>query len=338
MGRYTAALLLCFSFAAGLKAAPCFDTPGPCAAAAGLALPAPALPEAEALAAKRPVVISIVGVDFAELGIGKLELAYFKKIIAHFKPGRELDEKMFSAGISSVGEDAALEETFKRLPDNYLDARLAEALPGEKFEIVPVRWSRDPDESEAAVPLVEQEIKRIFSKARSEGRPVYLVAHSWGTVLAHTALHRLAVSAPEVRVEKLVTLGSPLVPGHWWLEIFLKLEINAGQLQQFVAKPRNTGRWVNLWARNDYFSNEIAAADKNIREDDLTVALEQRVKWAAQIDHSLRDEALRDLFFLKSLKTWHFAYIFDFKVYLKTLKESHGKSIFAPVISAELAY
>ena len=62
------------------------------------------------------------------------------------------------------------------------------------------------------------------------------------------------------------------------------------------------------------------------------------MKWAAQIDHSLRDEALRDLFFLKSLKTWHFAYIFDFEVYLKTLKENHGKAIFAPVISAELAY
>ena len=52
----------------------------------------------------------------------------------------------------------------------------------------------------------------------------------------------------------------------------------------------------------------------------------------------LRDEALRDLFFLKSLKTWHFAYIYDFQIYLKTVQENYEKSIFEPVISGELAY
>ena len=289
------------------------------------------------------MVISIVGVDFAELGIGKLELAYFKKIIEHFKPGHSLDENLFAAGISSIGEDAAMGEIYlkqpgEKLPDDYLDARLAEVLPGEKYEIVPLRWSRDPDESEAAVPLIETEIKRIFAAAKAQGRPVYLVAHSWGTILAHTALHRLAVSSPEVRVDKLITLGSPLVPGHWWLELFLKLEINAGQLQKYVAKPANTAYWVNLWARNDFFSNEIKAADRNLLEDDWTLKLEARVKRAAELDHSLRDEALRDLFFLKSLKTWHFAYIYDFQIYLKTVQENYEKSIFEPVISGELAY
>ncbi|MDP2864623.1 MAG: hypothetical protein Q8O90_00065, partial [Elusimicrobiota bacterium] len=221
--------------------AACFDSAGPCAAAAAsVTAPEPARPAP--LAAKRPVVISIVGVDFAELGIGKLELAYFKKIIEHFKPGHNLDENLFSAGISSIGEDAVMSELYlkqpgEKLPDDYLDARLAEVLPGEKYEIVPLRWSRDPDESEAAVPLIETGIKRIFAAAKAQGRPVYLVAHSWGTILAHTALHRLSVSNSEVRIDKLITLGSPLVPGHWWLKLFLKLQINAGQLQKYVAKP-----------------------------------------------------------------------------------------------------
>lgn len=340
------ALLLAFYSSGTVRAAApasnaaCFYGAAPCAAAA---VPAPEPSAPAPLAVKRPVVISIVGVDFAEIGLGKLELAYFRKIIDHFKPGKDLDENLFSAGIAGVGKDIAMHEAYLqqaggRLPDDYLDARLAEVLPGGKYELVPLRWSRDPDESAATLPLIEAEIKRVFAAAKAEGRPVYLVAHSWGTVLAHTALHRLAVSSPEVRVDKLITLGSPLVPGHWWLELFLKLEINAGQLQQYVAKPPNTGWWVNLWARNDFFSNEIKAADSNLLEDDWTLKLEARVKRAAELDHSLRDEALRDLFFLKSLRSWHFAYIYDFRIYLRTIEENHEKSIFGPVISGELAY
>lgn len=315
----------------------CFDGAGPCAGetAVPVAEPVPPAP----FAAKKAVVISIVGVAFTEIGLGKLELAYFKKIIDSLRPGGGLDESIFSVRLARVGEDAAMNEAYlKRFPDDYLDARLAEVLPGEKYEIVPARWSRDPDESEAAVPIVEEAIKRIFYSARAQGRPVYLVSHSWGTVLAHTALHRLAVSDPGVRIDKLITLGSPLVPGHWWLDIFLKLQINAGKLQRYVTKPANTVYWVNLWAKNDFFSNEIRAADKNLLEDDWTLRVEERVNLAAQQDHSLLAEARRDLFFLKSLKTWHFAYIYDFQIFLRTLNENQEKRIFGPVISAELAY
>lgn len=316
-----------------LPAVPDFDG---AAAALAPAIPEPPAPAPRAM--KRPVVISIVGVDFTEVGFGKLELAYFKKIIGYFRPGARIDERLFDERLATVGEDAQLAELYKRQPDDYLDARLAGVLPADRYEIVPVRWSRDPEESAAALPIVEAEIKKIFAAAKADGRPVYLVSHSWGTVLAHTVLHRLAGSSPEVRIDKFITLGSPLVPGHWWMEIFMELEINAGQLQAYVAKPRNVGSWVNLWARNDFFSNEIKAADKNVRQDGLTVALEARVKKAAEQDHSLRPEALRDLFFLKSLKTWHFAYIFDFRIFLKTLKEYHEQRIFEPAISQELAY
>lgn len=315
-------------------AAPCFDG----AACLAAALEAPQPPAAVPLAPLKPVVISIVGVDFTEVGLGKLELRYFKEILEFFKPGAKLDESAFRGRMAAVGEDEQLNELYKRQPDDYLDARLAAVLPADRYEIVPVRWSRDPDESAAALPLVEKEIKRISAKAGAAGRPVYLVAHSWGSVLAHTALHRLAKSDPQLRVERLVTLGSPLVPASWWMEIFMKHQIDQGQLQAYVAKPANTGYWVNLWARNDWFSNEIKAADRNLLEDSLTVPLAARVKAAAEQDHSLRPEALRDLFVLKSIKTWHFAYVFDFGVFLKTLKEYHERRIFAPVVTSELAY
>ena len=344
MTRFITALLFTLSFS-GSVAASCFESGAPCAAVEAAApAPEPAAPARAPQSAKKPVVISIVGVDFSQVGLGKLELAYFKQLLEHFKPGSRLDTRLFEERLASVGEDLAAAELYKsdviqpKQPDDYLDSRLAAVLPAGRYEIAPVRWSRDPDESAAAVPLVEAEIKKIFTKARAEGRPVYLVAHSWGTLLAHTALHRLAASAPEVRIDKFVTLGSPLVPGSWWLDIFVQHQVNAGQLQQYVSKPANAAYWVNLWAKNDYFSNEIKAADKNLRQDGLVDALERRVIWAAEADPSLRPAALRDLFFLKSLKTWHFAYIFDFKVYLKTLRENHNQTIFAPVVSAELAY
>lgn len=326
---------LLFTLPAPFCAASCFDTASACSFAAE---PAPEPPPPAALSG-RPVVISIVGVDFTEIGIGKLELSYIKKIIEHFRPGKAVDMELFESRMAAVAEDAAMSDMYKvRQPDDYLDARLAEVLPGGKYDIVPIRWSRDPDESDEAVPVVMEGIRKVFAQARREGRPVYLVAHSWGTVLAHTALHRLAVSEPEVRIDKLLTLGSPLVPGQWWLKIFMKLEISAGDLQRFVAKPANVGRWVNLWARNDYFSNEIGAADRNLLEDEFTPELESRVKKAAAADVSLAWEAARDLFFLKGLKTWHFAYIYDFNVFLRTLRENHDRVIFAPVISQELAY
>lgn len=333
----SALLLTCSAAAAAALPVPCFDTAAPCLAALAAPAPAPEVSLPEAQGRGRPVVISIVGVDFAEVGIGKLELAYFKKIIQHFKPGKSPDAGLFEARMDAMREDAQQNEAYKRLPDDYLDARLRETLPAGGYEIVPVRWSRDPDESDAAVPLVEAELKRICAAAKSQGRPVYLVAHSWGTVLAHTALHRLAVSAPAARVDKLITLGSPLVPGHWWLQIFVDAQVGAGQLQQYVKKPANTGYWLNLWAGNDFFSNEIQAADRNLRQDGFTADLERRVKSAAEADHSLRPAALRDLFFLKSLKTWHFAYIYDFRIFLKTLRENHERAIFGPAVSAELA-
>jgi pimeloyl-ACP methyl ester carboxylesterase len=324
----------CRAAAALNPGAPCFD-----GAACAPALTAPQAPvPAPVRAQARPVVISIVGVNFTEVGFGKLELSYFIELISHLKPGHKPDEALFREKFSEVARDAARDEEYKALPDDYLDARLAQVLPREKYEIIPIRWSRDPEESAAAIPVVEDGIRRIFAKARAENRPVYLVAHSWGTVLAHTALHRLATSDPEVRIDRLVTLGSPLVPSSWWMDIFMNAEVSHGQLEGYVTKPRNVAYWANYLARTDYFSGDIPAADRNVVEDGLVPGLDARVKAAAAANHDLRPQALRDLILLKSLKTWHFAYIFDFRIFLKTLKEYHEKKIFQPAITAELAY
>jgi pimeloyl-ACP methyl ester carboxylesterase len=279
-----------------------------------------------------------VGVDFAELGVGKLEIAYFKDIIEHIVGPHMMAADQVERKLETVQQDIQADSKYVRLPDDYLDSRLASILPADKYTIVPIRWSRDPDESAEAVPLVEAGIKRIFADAKAQGRPVYLVAHSWGTVLAHTALHRLAKSDPQVRIEKFITLGSPLVPGHWWLDIFMKYEIKQGQLQAHVAKPANVAAWVNLWGYNDLFSNQIAAADRNLLVDNGVSPLELQIKKAAEADHSLRPQAALDLFKLKSPKSWHFAYIYDLKFFLKTIQKEFDQAVLGPVVSGELAY
>ncbi len=312
----------------------CFDgAPGcPSTTLASVAIPAAPAPQP----AQKAVVISIVGVNFTKIGFGKLESARINEITEHFNPGARQNENLFSSDLNGIEEAAWTSGQETKYPDDYLDSNLAKILPREEYEIVPVRWSRDPEDSVAAVLLVENAIKTVFAEARAEGRPVYVVAHSWGTVLAHTALNRLAASNPEVRIDKLITMGSPLVPGYWWLNIFMKHEITCGQLQSYVAKPANTAYWLNVWARSDLFSNLIAAADRNLLEDDWTAPVEAQVKLSAEADHSLRDAALLDLFFLKNPKTWHFAYVFDFQAFMRTLQKSYEKRILAPVISGEL--
>ena len=311
----------------------CFDGASVCPSLA--AAPVPPLPPVPAPAIKA-VVISIVGVNFTKIGFGKLERARIKEITEHFRPGARQDENLFSSDMDGIEAAAWTSGEETKYPDDYLDSNLAKILPREEYEIVPVRWSRDPEDSVAAVLLLENAIKKTCASARADGRPVYLVAHSWGTVLAHTALNRLAVSDPEIRIDKLITMGSPLVPGYWWLNIFMAHEITLGQLQSYVAKPANTVHWLNVWARNDLFSNLINAADQNLLEDDWTVPVAELVKRSAEQDHSLRDAALLDLFFLKNPKTWHFAYVFDFHAFLKTQQKSYDKRILKPVISGEL--
>ncbi|MBI4656608.1 MAG: hypothetical protein HY746_07670 [Elusimicrobia bacterium] len=108
---------------------------------------------------KRPVVISIVGLSFTELGLGKIEIKYLVNIFRFFTQAKSGDEAQFKHDLELRMKDIAMDQFDKKAPDNYLDNRLARMLPADRYTIEPIRWSRDPDESDAAVPLVEAEIK-----------------------------------------------------------------------------------------------------------------------------------------------------------------------------------
>jgi hypothetical protein len=68
---------------------------------------------------------------------------------------------------------------------------------------------------------------------------ISVVAHSWGTVVAHDALLDLEAESPTLEVANLITLGSPL----WLVRRFL--EDSSGR------KSGRLDRWTNVHARGD---------------------------------------------------------------------------------------
>ncbi|GHE09165.1 serine peptidase [Streptomyces alanosinicus] len=71
-------------------------------------------------------------------------------------------------------------------------------------------------------------------------RPRVVIAHSLGTVVAYEALH----ARPDLGVELLLTLGSPLAMPH---AIFDRLTPRpTGSPSPLGARPSNVARWVNI--------------------------------------------------------------------------------------------
>ena len=89
---------------------------------------------------------------------------------------------------------------------------------------------------------------------RMAGQPILLVAHSMGSIIAYDTLRMLEREAPSVRVDHLVTLGSPL----GFAEVRLKIVAENGAARM----PNNVGRWTNLADKRD-----LAAVVGELAED-----------------------------------------------------------------------
>ncbi len=186
-------------------------------------------------------------------------------------------------------------------PDGYLAGALKESsgIKAMNAEIKPYTWSRDPADTKSletkviesstktstpvavlhnpagAIENLKINIKQEYDAAKKDNRPLVIVAHSWGSVLAYTALKELGKS---VKVDSFITMGSPLaassradlaglVTGSLILIETLKENLPLSMLPRSIEKPENVkGDWVNLWAKGDLFSNEIGGA-RNIQID-----------------------------------------------------------------------
>lgn len=97
--------------------------------------------------------------------------------------------------------------------------------------------------------------QRLRARIEAAGdRPILLVAHSMGSIVAYDVLRRLEREAPAIRIDHFVTLGSPL----GLAEVKLKVAEEHGA----VRVPDNVGRWSNLTDPRD-----VAAVAGRLAED-----------------------------------------------------------------------
>jgi hypothetical protein len=88
-----------------------------------------------------------------------------------------------------------------------------------------------------------------LNEARSAGRPIVLVAHSMGGLIAYTLLWSLdAASTQPFEIHRLVTVGSQL-----GLQPIVPYLIGQGARPPYVL-PRSIHSWVNAEGRDDYLA------------------------------------------------------------------------------------
>ncbi|MHB0996665.1 MAG: lipase/acyltransferase domain-containing protein [Elusimicrobiales bacterium] len=348
------AVLLAVSLPA---AAPAFELDSVGAAdieelSSGLEVPRPKLAFSDAILPKSgldPVVITIPGLKFGEIGYGSMELRNVLRFVQFFFRDKDISETDIVNGIVGFSpryffpgdDDYARELELRdpsRLADNYLEEKLKE-IPGydqHNVIVVPFAWSRDPGDTKQTLPLLQAKIAEIYDAYRRTGRPVYILAHSWGSVLAHTALHRVAAERPDVRIDKLITAGSPLVPGNFVVKMFIKVEVVKEKLEKKVRKPANVGVWSNIWAMRDAYSNEIPAADSNFQADAEVENVEPTLIQLILHNKLLKKQARRDLFKIRDIKAWHGAYFFDYQAVLDSIQKEISVQVFRPVLAPQV--
>jgi hypothetical protein len=91
-----------------------------------------------------------------------------------------------------------------------------------------------------------QMLKASLREARDAQRPILLIAHSMGSVIAYEALWQMSRANREaIQVDLFLTLGSPL--GQRYIQKCLKGRDAIGN----VRYPNNIRRWVNLTSVGD---------------------------------------------------------------------------------------
>lgn len=341
-------LSVTFVFQTSAAAAPCgpgfFDDPRGCELRLPEICPAPGLSAALASEGPAPVVITVAGLRFDEIGPGKLELGLLMRIIRRFFPGKTVDASVLAAGVDSFnaehfmldeGETPLSEKM--RLPDDYLEQRIRDypACAAAGVTVIPFPWSRDPDDTDKVVPVFMDKLAGVYAEYGGR-RPIYVLGHSWGSMLMHETLHRLSRVRPDIVIDRFITTGSPLVPSNPVIALFVKIGIKKEEMEKKASHPANVLQWRNIWSGRDPYSNEIKPADMNVRVDGGVENVEPTLIELILHNKPLRKEAKKDLWRIRDIKKWHFSYIGDFSARLKTLDKEISVSVFEPYVAVPI--
>lgn len=179
--------------------------------------------------------------------------------------------------------------TFQVRTENYLIRALGSDMWGYEpgsADVLTVPWSgdlRDYPGVQQYITLTRDWIRKTVRDYPN--RPIIVVAHSWGSVVAYQALTELqsqfvsgkrAVGSGAIAL--FVSMGSPLASKSSWVLTMLSLIPGEAPGEQFVnttkshvvlRKPDTVGYWINYWVAQDKIAGEQTAADENVKWSSL---------------------------------------------------------------------
>jgi hypothetical protein len=295
----------------------------------------------EAVKDKDAVVLSVCGLDFGKIDIGAFQEDMLLWYYHRLHPNRPIDAQTQRLIIQAVQAISAPSDLFQKFASgtqgDYMGPILRSRFSGagKNYLVVPLPWTRDPQKSEQAISDLRTWMPQVYDAAQKNGKPVYVVAHSWGTLLALEALEALAQDGLPVRVDKFVTLGSPLTPSPGLLKVLLRLEKTFRGMNGQVAKPANVRTWLNFWAKRDLFSSSIPAADGgNFRVDAPADPLVKEIP--ASLLRGSQDVTVamvaKDLSALDDISAWHGSYMDGFHHFFPSIRQQVDIDVFGPDI------
>ncbi len=269
-----------------------------------------------------PVVVTVSGMRMGEIDIG-IKIKYILMVWNWIFPDRRMDPDYVAEQIKRMDaeeREIGIEEAPSTPNDVELSLRVAAAAQKIDLEVINFAWDQAPGDSDKTIELFKAQLLAAYQHSRERGAPLYIVAHSWGTVLMHDVLQRLEKEHSPVQVDRFVTMGSPLVPQAWFVRLFKDIENIKEGLQRRVSKPKNVKCWVNLWASLDPYSSDITVADQNLQVD--TQALPYIQKLLA-LQPTFPDPKMikQDLKVFRSANSWHKSYYRKFKSVFKSLNQ-----------------
>ncbi|MDO0938980.1 hypothetical protein QQY66_47420 [Streptomyces sp. DG2A-72] len=214
-----------------------------------------------------------LGIETARLA---LDFAYYAHLLypGPIVQGPQEDElrdplarELMAAWLAELGAPRPVAQGALTMPVRYVASWVAEkfSLDGRLTELFIRVFFREvatylADVDSPARAAVREEVATRIAKHR----PRVVLAHSLGTVVTYEALH----AHPELQVELLVTMGSPLALPHGVFDRLVPGPTGAPSAR-FGVRPAGVARWVNIADPGDPVAipPRLARAFTGISED-----------------------------------------------------------------------